>query len=170
MHWPIFEPTPFGFTTAMTLASSLEQDYKEFIELLNAHNVRYMVVGGYAVAYHGHVRTTGDIDIWVEISPDNAARLLQVMQAFGFGSLYQEADFLTPGAIIQLGVTPIRIDILTEVDGVLFADCFAVCEPTMWDGVNINFMSLVDLKKNKASTGRLKDAADLRSLNKVKRR
>jgi len=153
----------------MTLANSLDQDYKEFIELLNAHEVRYMVVGGYAVAYHGYVRHTGDIDVWIEISERNAARLVQVMQAFGFGAMYKEADFLQPDTVIQLGVSPIRIDILSEVDGVQFAECFAACEPTIWDGVTINFISLADLRRNKAATGRSKDAADLHQLNKIKR-
>lgn len=162
--------TPYGSIFVMTLANSLDQDYKEFIELLNAHGVRYMVVGGYAVAYHGYIRQTGDIDVWVEISEENAARLVQVMQAFGFGSMYREADFLRPGDFIQLGVAPVRIDIMNEVDGVTFADCFPVCEPTVWDGVAINFISLADLRRNKASTGRRKDAADLRYLDKVKRK
>jgi len=154
----------------MTLANSLGQDYKEFIELLNAHEVRYMVVVGYAVAYHGYVRHTGDIDVWMEISADNAMRMVRVMHEFGFGMMYQEADFLHPGTVVQLGVSPVRIGILTEVDGVQFAECFAVCESTTWDGVAINFISLADLRKNKASTGRPKDAADLRQLDKVKRR
>ena len=161
--------TPYGSIIAMILANSLDQDYKEFIELLNAHGVRYMVVGGYAVAYHGYIRQTGDIDVWIEISEENAARLVRVMQAFGFGSMYQEADFLRPSDSIQLGIAPVRIDILNEVDGITFADCFPACEPTVWDGVAINFISLADLRKNKASTGRRKDAADLRNLNKLKR-
>lgn len=154
----------------MTLANSLDQDYKEFIELLNAHEVRYMVVGGYAVAYHGYIRHTGDIDVWVEVEPGNASRLVQVMQAFGFGSMYKEADFLQPGSIIQLGVSPVRIDILSEVDGVRFDECFAACEPTVWDGIAVNFISFSDLQKNKSSTGRSKDAADLRQLKKIKRK
>jgi hypothetical protein len=154
----------------MPLANSLDQDFKEFIELLNAHKVRYMVVGGYAVAYHGYLRYTGDIDVWVEVSPENAALLVQVMHDFGFGSMYKEDDFLAPGGIIQLGVAPVRIDILNEVDGVAFADCYAACEASTWDGVVVNFISLADLRKNKSSTGRRKDAADLRNLNKVKRK
>ena len=84
----------------MPLANSLDQDFKEFIELLNAHKVRYMVVGGYAVAYHGYLRFTGDIDIWVEVSSANAAMLVQVMRDFGFGNMYREADFLAPGGVI----------------------------------------------------------------------
>ncbi len=154
----------------MPLANSLDQDFKEFIKLLNAHKVRYMVVGGYAVAYHGYLRFTGDIDVWVEVSSANAALLVQVMHDFGFGSMYREADFLAPGGIIQLGVAPVRIDILNEIDGVTFADSYAACEPSIWDGVSVNFISLADLRKNKASTGRRKDAADLRNLNKVKRK
>ena len=154
----------------MPLANSLDQDFKEFIELLNAHKVRYMVVGGYSVAYHGYLRFTGYIDVWVEVSPVNAALLVQVMRDFGFGTMYREADFLAPGGVIQLGVAPVRIDILNEIDGVTFADCYAMCEPSIWDGVTVNFISLADLRKNKASTGRRKDAADLRNLNKVKRK
>ena len=153
----------------MPLANSLDQDFKEFIELLNAHKVRYMVVGGYAVAYHGYLRFTGDIDVWVEVSQANAALLVQVMRDFGFGNMYREADFLAPGGIIQLGVAPVRIDILNEIDGVTFSDCYAACESSTWDEVVVNFISLADLRKNKASTGRRKDAADLRNLNKVKR-
>ena len=154
----------------MPLANSLDQDFKEFIELLNAHKVRYMVVGGYAVAYHGYLRYTGDIDVWVEVSLINAVLLVQVMHDFGFGSMYREVDFLAPGGIIQLGVAPVRIDILNEIDGVTFADCYAACESSIWDEVSVNFISLADLRKNKASTGRRKDAADLRNLNKVKRK
>lgn len=169
-HWNICVSNPSGLPIAMPLANSLDQDFKEFIKLLNAHKVRYMVVGGYAVAYHGYLRFTGDIDVWVEVSSANAALLVQVMHDFGFGSMYREADFLAPGGIIQLGVAPVRIDILNEIDGVTFADSYAACEPSIWDGVSVNFISLADLRKNKASTGRRKDAADLRNLNKVKRK
>lgn len=141
----------------MSLTDSLDQDYKEFIELLNAHQVSYLVVGGYAVAYHGYVRYTSDIDVWVEIAPDNAERLAGVMRAFGFGNLYQPADFLQPDTVIQLGVAPVRIDILSEIEGVQFADCFAHREVAEWDGVKVSFISLADLRRNKASTGRPKD-------------
>ena len=154
----------------MPLANSLDQDFKEFIELLNAHEVQYIVVGGYAVAYHGYLHYTGDIDVRVEISPHNTARLVRVMQAFGFGNMDREADFLKPGTVVQLGVVPVRIHILNDVDGVDFAECFAAHELSIWDGVAVSFISLADLRKNKASTGRKKDAADLRNLNKVKRK
>jgi predicted nucleotidyltransferase len=154
----------------MPLANSLDQDFKEFIELLNAHKVRYMVVGGYAVAYHGYLRFTGDIDVWVEVSQENASLLVQVMREFGFGKMYREADFLALGGIIQLGVAPVRIDILNDIDGVTFADCYDACEAATWDGVEVNFISLEDLRKNKSSTGRRKDVADLRNLSKVKRK
>ena len=162
-----YAPNRSGSTTAMPLANSLDQDFKDFIGLLNANGVRYMVVGGYAVAYHGYLRFTGDIDVWVEISEENAARLVQVMRAFGFGDMYRVADFMVPGDFIQLGVAPVRIDILNDVDGVTFSECFPACILDVWDGVQVNFISLADLRKNKASTGREKDAADLRQLNKL---
>ncbi len=154
----------------MTLANSLDQDYKDFIGLLNVHGVRYMVVGGYAVAFHGYLRFTADIDVWVEISEDNARRLVQVMRDFGFGSMYPEVDFMVPGGFIQLGVAPVRIDVLNDIDGVTFAECFPNCEADVWDGVKVNFISYADLKKNKASSGRPKDKLDLRTLAKAKRK
>ncbi|GAA3946734.1 hypothetical protein GCM10022406_30690 [Hymenobacter algoricola] len=106
-RWNTCGRTPSGFTTVTTLANSLDQDYKELIELLNAHEVRYLVVGGCAVAYHGSVRYSVDIDVWVEVAPENAARLVRVTRDSGFGSLYKEAYFLEPGGIIQLGVAPV---------------------------------------------------------------
>ncbi len=101
------------------------QDFKEFIQFLNDNYVRYLVVGGYAVALHGHPRYTKDIDIWIEISPENATNLLNALEQFGFGSLgLQLEDFLSQGQIIQLGYPPNRIDLLTSIDGVNFADCY----------------------------------------------
>ncbi len=87
----------------------LNQDFKEFIQFLNANSVRYLVVGGYAVAVHGHPRYTKDIDIWIEMSSENADNLLKALEQFGFGSLgLNSQDFLTPDQIIQLGYPPNR--------------------------------------------------------------
>ena len=103
----------------------LNQDFKEFIQFLNDNHVQYLVVGGYAVAIHGHPRYTKDIDIWIETSLDNANNLLQALEQFGFSSLgLQTQDFLTPDQIIQLGYPPNRIDLLTNIDGVIFEDCY----------------------------------------------
>lgn len=97
----------------------LNQDWSEFIGLLNKHRVRYLVVGGLAVAFHGHPRYTKDIDIWIEATPTNAKRLIQALTEFGFGSLdLQVPDFIAPDQIIQLGYPPSRIDILTSASAV----------------------------------------------------
>jgi hypothetical protein len=113
-----------------------------------------MVVGGYAVALHGHPRYTKDIDVWIEMRAENASNLVRALGQFGFGSLgLQEADFLTPGQVIQLGQPPNRIDLLCTLSGVDFADCYESRMTVEIDGVPINFISLEDLKKNKAASG-----------------
>ncbi len=102
----------------------LNQDFKEFIQSLNDNQVRYLVIGGYAVALHGYPRYTKDIDIWIEMSPENATRMLHALEQFGFASLdLQPQDFMTPDQVIQLGYPPSRIDLLTTPDGVDFATC-----------------------------------------------
>jgi hypothetical protein len=143
----------------------LNQDFKEFIQFLNANNVRYLVVGGYAVAIHGHPRYTKDLDIWLEMSPENAENLIQALKQFGFGSLgLQSQDFLTPNQIIQLGYPPHRIDLLTNIDGVDFANCYPSRLEIIIDDVVVNFIDLDNLRKNKQASGRLQDLADLENL------
>ena len=103
----------------------LNQDFREFIESLNKNDVQYLVVGGYAVAFHGHPRYTKDLDVWIKVEPDNAQRVTQALSDFGFESLgLKPDDFLTPGYVIQLGYPPYHIDILTEVKGVDFDTLF----------------------------------------------
>lgn len=141
------------------------QDFKDFIELLNANQVRYLVVGGYAVALHGHPRYTKDLDVWVERSRENAQALLQALAEFGMQSLGLTADdFLEPDQVVQLGYPPNRIDILVAVSGVEFADCYPQCVKIQLDGVEVNFIDLENLKKNKKASGRLQDLADLENL------
>ncbi|GGE95101.1 nucleotidyltransferase [Hymenobacter cavernae] len=149
----------------MAQANQLTEEYKEFVELLNANRVEYLIVGAYAVARYGYVRATGDIDVWVKPTADNAQRVVATLQQFGLGGLgYTVADFSTPDTIVQLGVAPLRIDLLTSVDGVDFDHCYAQRETKVLDEVPINFISLADLRQNKASTGRLKDQLDLKNL------
>ncbi len=144
----------------------LNQDFKEFIQFLNDNHVRYLVVGGYAVAVHGHPRYTKDIDIWIEMSPENAANLLLALEQFGFGSLdLRSQDFLTPEQIIQLGYPPNRIDLLTTIDGVNFANCYPSRLEVLIDDILVNFIDLDNLRKNKKASGRLQDLADLENLN-----
>ena len=124
----------------------LSKDFKEFIELLNEHSVRYLVVGGYAVAFHGHPRYTKDLDVWIELSPDNAARILKALKKFGFGSLDLKADdFLESDQIIQLGYPPNRIDILTTLKDLQFEDCYKLRVQVEIQGLH---MILIAKRKN----------------------
>lgn len=144
----------------------LSRDFSEFIELLNAHDVRYLVVGGYAVAVHGYPRYTKDLDIWLEISPQNAAKVLNVLGRFGFGSLgLSTEDLLEPAQIIQLGCPPTRIDLLTSLDEISFNDCYDSKLIVTIEGVKINFIDLENLKRNKRATGRSQDLADIENLS-----
>ena len=143
----------------------LNPDFREFIQSLNDNEVRYLVVGGYAVAVHGYPRYTKDIDIWVEINPLNAARIVRALDDFGFASLGLKAeDFMEADTIIQLGYPPDRIDVITSLTGVDFDTCYPNRVIIEIDGILINFIDLESLKKNKQSTGRLQDLADLENL------
>ena len=144
----------------------LNQDFKEFIQFLNDNHVRYLIVGGYAVALHGYPRYTKDIDIWIEMSPENADNLLKALEQFGFGSLgLKPEDFLEPNQIIQLGYPPNRIDLLTTIDGVNFENCYPLKLEIIIDNIVANFIDLDNLRKNKIASGRLQDLADLENLN-----
>jgi hypothetical protein len=143
----------------------LNQDFREFIQLLNDNQVHYLIVGGYAVALHGYPRYTKDIDIWIESKPTNATRIVRALAQFGFGSLgLKESDFLVEDQIIQLGYAPNRIDILTSLPGVSFTECYKKRVAVDVDGVKVNFIDLDNLRKNKKATGRLQDLADLEKL------
>ena len=143
----------------------LPKDSREFVALLNSHHVRYLVIGGYAVAWHGHPRFTGDVDFWVESSPENARALVAVLDAFGFGFLkLTEADFQKPATVFQLGRPPQRIDLLTTADGIEFAEAWASRESAIWDGLPVNVINKSLLLKNKLATGRAQDLADARWL------
>jgi len=146
----------------------LSQDFKEFIQLLNEHSVRYLVVGGYAVALHGHPRNTKDLDIWLWFDGENARRVVDTLKDFGFGSLaISREDFLEPDQIIQLGYPPVSIDLLTTLPGVNFEECYASRVQVEVDQVLVDFIDLENLKKNKLASGRLQDLADLDNLSSV---
>lgn len=144
----------------------LNKDFKEFVGLLNSTNVEYLLVGGYALAAHGHPRYTGDIDFWVNPSPENADRLMLVLGQFGFGGLGLTADdFRKPDAVVQLGYPPARIDLLTAIDGVEFVDCYPRRQSFVVDGVALQLIDVDDLKANKRAAARPKDLADLDALD-----
>jgi hypothetical protein len=143
----------------------INKDFKEFIRLLNQNKVRYLVVGGYAVAFHGHPRYTKDLDIWIWINKSNAVNLIQSLREFGFQSLdLTPEDFLEPGYIIQLGYPPNRIDLITEVQGVDFDTCFESRIEAEIEDIVIFFIDLENLKKNKKAVGRHQDLADIENL------
>ena len=145
----------------------LNKDFKEFIQLLNKHKVRYLVVGGYAVALHGYPHYTKDIDLWIWLNKENAENLIKVLNEFGFSSLgLKTEDFLEPGYVIQLGYPPNRIDLLTEIKGVDWQACYSLRVELNIEGTVVNFIDLENLKKNKRATGRLQDLLDLENLEK----
>lgn len=143
----------------------LHQDFKEFLTLRNSNGVEYLVVGGYALAAHGHPRYTGDIDIWLGPSAANIARLVAVLEQFGFAGLGIAADDIAkPGSVVQLGVAPVRIDLLSSIDGVTFDECYPRRVMLEFGGVNVAVIGIKDFRHNKLATGRLKDLADVEAL------
>lgn len=143
----------------------LNQDFKEFLKSLNDNQVKYLVIGAYALAVHGHPRYTKDLDIWIDKTPENTAKLIQALEQFGFGSLgLKAADFLTPRQVIQLGFPPNRIDLLNDPEGIDFENCYSNKFEIIIDEISVNFIDLENLKKNKKATGRLQDLADLENL------
>ncbi|MDY0082478.1 MAG: nucleotidyltransferase [Ignavibacteriaceae bacterium] len=142
-----------------------EKDFAEFIELLNKYNVEYMIVGAYALALYSRPRNTGDLDIFINSTLDNAKRLLKTIKEFGFENAgIEEDDFIIKGRIVQLGVSPVRIDIINDIDGVDFLSAFKNKETFQFGKVAANFISRLDLIKNKRASKRKKDAADLDEL------
>lgn len=144
----------------------LNKDFREFIALLNSNAVKYLVLGGYAIAFHGHPRYTKDLDIWLELSEENAANVMKALDDFGFSGLgISREDLLMSGMVVQLGYPPNRIDLINSPDGVVFADCYPARTEVEIDGLTIAVIDLENLKKNKKASGRLQDLADLEKLN-----
>lgn len=147
-----------------------EQDFVDFIELLNLHNVEYMVVGAHALAFHGRPRHTGDLDIWIKPSSENASKMIAVLNDFGFGSLgLAENDFLKDSYVTQLGYPPLRIDILNAISGVEFDEAYANKVNGQVDELKVNFINVNEFIKNKEATGRKKDLGDIASLKQEKK-
>lgn len=147
----------------------LEKDFEDFVKLLNKYKVAYMIVGGYALALHGKPRHTGDLDIWIDVSEDNAAKLVTVLKEFGMETLgLEKEDFLKPGFMSQIGYPPLRIDILNGIDGVLFADAIKGMQIIhLEDDLVLNYIGLDDFLLNKQASGRKQDLADIREIKKL---
>jgi hypothetical protein len=143
----------------------LPPDFKEFIKCLNSAGVEYLLVGGYAVGFHGAPRFTADMDIWVGMSGENRAKLGTALHQFGFRKPeFISGKFLQPGQVFRIGVPPLQIDLLTKVSGCDFGACFARREMLFRDDVEISVISVVDLITNKRAAGRAKDHGDIQAL------
>lgn len=143
----------------------LPQDFKDFLKLLTLHNVEYLLIGGYAVGYHGYPRATADMDIWIAIRPENARKMVHVIKEFGFNVPELSPDlFLEKKKVIRMGEPPIRIEILTEISGVEFDECNANRIRARLDDIEVNIIDYDSLIKNKQAAGRAKDLNDLEHL------
>jgi predicted nucleotidyltransferase len=144
---------------------NLHQDFKEFLVLLNKHEVEYLLVGGYAVALHGYPRYTGDIDFWVNVSEKNAKKLVSVLKEFGFDVPELSTEmFLDPLRMTRMGNEPIKIEILNSISGVSFDQGQRGAISIEIEGINIPVIGLKELRQNKKSSARAKDLADLENL------
>lgn len=140
----------------------LNPDFKEFLQSLNENDVRYLVVGGYAVAFHGHPRYTKDIDIWIDLDEQNARKVVKALVDFGFSSLnLTPTDFLEPDNVIQLGYPPRRIDLLIGLEGAAFEECYSARLEAEMEGIRVCFIDRENLARLKRAAGRPQDLADL---------
>ncbi len=149
----------------MATPKKLDPDFSEFVALLNRQKIDYLIVGGYAVGFHGHARYTKDLDIWIHATTENTTQLINVLEEFGFGELgLKSQDFLAAGQVVQLGREPVRIDLLTSVRGVEFADATQNAITINLEGVNYRVIGLEDLIAAKKAAGRPQDLADVDQL------
>lgn len=143
----------------------LAPDFKEFLQLLRSAKIEYLLVGGYAVGHYGFPRATGDLDIWIANHKENATRLVQALREFGFDvPELNESLFQEPKHVVRMGVPPVRLEILSSIDGVDFPDCYPRRTTVEMDGVEVDVISLADLKTNKRASGRHQDLTDLEKL------
>jgi len=144
---------------------NLPADFREFLKLLNAHRVKYLLIGGYAVAYHGYPRATADMDIWIEVDPANAKKIVAALTNFGFDLPDLSTElFLETEKIVRMGIPPVRIAIMTSISGVEFQECYDARMIVELDGIRVSVISLPFLKANKKASGRYKDLNDLENL------
>ena len=149
---------------------ALQTDLNEFVALLISRRVEFIVVGGHAVAFHGHPRYTGDIDIFIRPTPENAARVMDTLTAFGFGALSITLEDLSkPGRTIQLGRPPNRIDLLTMISGVSFEEAWASRAKGDLGGHSVDYIGFEALIANKKASGRDKDQLDIKQLQRIRK-
>lgn len=144
---------------------ALPSDFSEFLKSLREKDVKYLLIGGYAVAYHGYPRATNDLDIWIATNPENAERVVRVIREFGFGTPELSPElFLKKPSLIRMGIPPIRIEILNDISGVDFEACYPNRVIDRIGDVEVDIIGVSDLKRNKKASGRFKDLDDLQNL------
>lgn len=150
-------------------AKMLNRHFQEFIELLARNSVRYLIVGGYAVGLHGFPRYTGDMDVFIMLSQKNAKSVLKSFEDFGFGDLgLSEKDFLEEEIVVEIGREPLKIQVLTGIDGVTFEECWEERKEVDLSGTVVPFIGIESLLKNKAASPRAKDKIDFEELKRIK--
>jgi predicted nucleotidyltransferase len=150
--------------------TALPPDFKDFLRSLNDHDVKYLLVGGYAVSYHGYVRGTADMDIWIAVEPDNAQRVLDAIIHFGHGTPdLSLAAVLTEETMLRMGLPPVRIEVLKRIAGVEFSDCYERRETAEIDGIMVPIIGKDDLIQNKLAAGRYKDLQDAKKLSRSRK-
>jgi hypothetical protein len=143
----------------------IQEDFKELLILFNENNVEYVIVGSYALAFHGAPRYTGDIDIFVRSSSENAGKIIAVLNDFGFASLgLKSSDFQQPDQVIQLGVPPVRIDLITSITAVSWEEAIDGSEQGKYGDTQVRYLGKKEYVKNKKAIGRKKDLADLEAI------
>lgn len=147
------------------METKLTPDFSAFLRSFAEHRVEYLLIGGYAVAYHGYPRPTGDFDVWVRPAEENASRIVEALRAFGFSvPLLEPSLFTRPNVVTRMGVSPNQIEVFTSISGVTFEACWPGRVEDEWDGAPALIIGLECLKQNKRASGRLKDLADLENL------
>lgn len=145
-----------------------KSDFEELLACLTARSVRFVVVGGHALAFHGRPRFTKDLDLLVEPSPGNARNLVLALSDFGFGGVGLTADdFLAPGRIVQLGVAPNRVDLITAIDGVSFDEAWDGRVSGRFGSLQVPFLGREAFLRNKRASGRAQDLADIEAIEEL---
>ncbi len=143
----------------------LPRDFSDFLKLLNSKQTEYLLIGGWAVGYYGYPRSTGDMDIWISRTDDNASKIVEVLKEFGFNEPELSSKLFTKeNQITRIGIPPLRIEILTTISGVSFQECFKNRQLVVIDNIQVNLINLADLKKNKSAARRFRDLDDLENL------
>ncbi len=147
----------------------LIQDYKDIIELFNKYQVKFLIVGAYAMSKVGYSRSTYDIDLWIEKTKQNTIKIYSALEEFGVPFKINPDDFLAPNSVLQIGIEPNRIDILTDIDGLEFNDAWKNRQVAKFDELSAFILEINDLIKNKKASNRPKDKLDLVQLQELKK-